>query len=286
MMSASLSSQLAESRQGGAEDRGLSPAGAVRGAFEQVGADLLEGELEQVRPLRFNSFAHVSGLTALPGKEQRKLSVASHLCRPSLVRAIRVSRAGHVTPRSGGYLHPMLRLYRAPFSTNVERVALALAFKGLEAESVVISYEDRSPVEEVSGQGLVPVLVDGDEVVRRFHAGPALSRAEVARPATVPARRPRDAATSASSSTGSNEVWKRGADTIGDAARALEPRPGPRSRPCAELDAATRSTCSKGLLDGRDHLFGDDFSAADCAAFPFLKYGKVCATRPTTSSST
>jgi glutathione S-transferase len=59
----------------------------------------------------------------------------------------------------------MLRLYRAPFSTNVERVALALAFKGLEAESIVISYEDRSPVVEVSGQGLVPVLVDGDEVI-------------------------------------------------------------------------------------------------------------------------
>ena len=29
------------------------------------------------------------------------------------------------------------------------------------------------------------------------------------------------------------------------------------------------------MLDGRDHLFGDDFSAADCAAFPFLKYGKL-----------
>jgi glutathione S-transferase len=29
------------------------------------------------------------------------------------------------------------------------------------------------------------------------------------------------------------------------------------------------------LLDGRDHLFGDDFSAADCTAFPFLKYGKL-----------
>ena len=28
------------------------------------------------------------------------------------------------------------------------------------------------------------------------------------------------------------------------------------------------------LLDGRDHLFGD-FSAADCAAFPFLKFGKL-----------
>jgi glutathione S-transferase len=28
------------------------------------------------------------------------------------------------------------------------------------------------------------------------------------------------------------------------------------------------------MLDGRDHLFGD-FSAADCAAFPFLKYAKL-----------
>jgi glutathione S-transferase len=59
----------------------------------------------------------------------------------------------------------MLRLYRALFSTNVERVALALAYKALEAESVVITYENRSPVIEVSGQGLVPVLVDGEEVI-------------------------------------------------------------------------------------------------------------------------
>ena len=59
----------------------------------------------------------------------------------------------------------MLRLFRAPFSTNVERVALALAHKGLEVESVEISYADRSPVLEVSGQPLVPVLVDGDDVI-------------------------------------------------------------------------------------------------------------------------
>ena len=59
----------------------------------------------------------------------------------------------------------MLRLYRARFSTNVERVALALGYKGLEVESVVITYDDRSPVVKVSGQGLVPVLVDGDEAI-------------------------------------------------------------------------------------------------------------------------
>jgi glutathione S-transferase len=28
----------------------------------------------------------------------------------------------------------------------------------------------------------------------------------------------------------------------------------------------------EGLLAGRDYLFGDDFSAADCAAYPFLRY--------------
>jgi glutathione S-transferase len=52
----------------------------------------------------------------------------------------------------------MIRLYRARFSTNVERVALALAHKRLGAEPVWIEYSDRSLVEQVSGQGLVPVL--------------------------------------------------------------------------------------------------------------------------------
>ena len=59
----------------------------------------------------------------------------------------------------------MLRLYRIPHSTNVERVALALAHKGIEAESVWIDPSDRREVRRVSGQPLVPVLVDGDEVV-------------------------------------------------------------------------------------------------------------------------
>lgn len=59
----------------------------------------------------------------------------------------------------------MIRLYRAPFSTNVERIALALAHKGIEVESVVIDYADRSAVERVSGQRLVPVIEDGGTVV-------------------------------------------------------------------------------------------------------------------------
>src|SRR4029453_6171284 len=56
-------------------------------------------------------------------------------------------------------VRPVLRVYRIPFSTNVERVSLALAPKGLEAEWEDVDAADRSQVERVSGQPLVPVLV-------------------------------------------------------------------------------------------------------------------------------
>ena len=58
-----------------------------------------------------------------------------------------------------------MRVYRIPFSTNVERVALAAGHKGLEIEWVDVDPDDRSPVEAVTGQRLVPVLVTDDEVV-------------------------------------------------------------------------------------------------------------------------
>lgn len=166
----------------------------------------------------------------------------------------------------------MLRLYRAPFSTNVERVALALAFKGLEAESVVISYEDRSPVEEVSGQGLVPVLVDGDEVV----ADSTRILRHLERKWPDPPLFPRDATRRGELGIfldWFNEVWKRAPNAIEDE----QERSNPDQDRIARLAGWMRNSLDlfEDLLDGRDHLFGDDFSAADCAAFPFLKYGKL-----------
>ena len=59
----------------------------------------------------------------------------------------------------------MIELYRLRYSTNVERVTLALAHKGLEFESVWIDPEDRGAVEAVSGQPLVPVLVEDGRVI-------------------------------------------------------------------------------------------------------------------------
>ena len=164
----------------------------------------------------------------------------------------------------------MLRLYRAPFSTNVERVALALAHKGLGVESVVISYEDRSPVVEVSGQGLVPVLVDGDEVIP--DSTRILRYLEQKWP--DPALFPRDDARRAELDVfldWFDEVWKVAPNAMED---ELE-REDPDDDVVRAHRASMRASLDRfeELLDGRDHLFGDGFSAADCAAFPFLKYG-------------
>jgi glutathione S-transferase len=165
----------------------------------------------------------------------------------------------------------MLLLYRARFSTNVERVALALAHKRLEVESVVITYEDRSPVLEVSGQPLVPVLVDGDEVIR--DSVRILRHLEGRHP--DPPLFPRDTARRAELDVfleWFNEVWKLAPNTIED---ELE-REHPDHERMAALGAQMRAWLEvfEELLDGRHHLFGD-FSAADCAAFPFLKYAKL-----------
>ena len=69
-------------------------------------------------------------------------------CRPRR-RARRAAAAGSSKGR-------VIRLYEIPFSTNVERVTLALAHKGIAVEHVAVDPADRSPVRDVSGQDLVP----------------------------------------------------------------------------------------------------------------------------------
>jgi glutathione S-transferase len=163
----------------------------------------------------------------------------------------------------------LLKLYRARFSTNVERVALALAYKGIEAESIWIEYSDRSEVERVSGQGLVPVLVDGGEVVvdsmrivrhlEERHPDPPLYPADRARREEMLVF-----------IDWFNEVWKRWPNAI----EAELGRPSADRRLIDPYSAALAQALDRfeAMLQGRDHLMGDDFSAADCAAFPFLKF--------------
>jgi glutathione S-transferase len=158
----------------------------------------------------------------------------------------------------------LIRCYRIPFSTNVERIALAAGHKGLEIAWIDVDPADRSPIEAVSGQTLVPVLVAGDEVVsdsprildwleKRFPEPPLLPR--------DPARR----AEVQIFADWFNRVWKRFPNSIDDGT-------GDPAEHAAEMRRAVEHF--EALLSRRDYLCGE-FGLADVTAFPFLKYASL-----------
>jgi glutathione S-transferase len=166
----------------------------------------------------------------------------------------------------------VIRLYGIPYSTNVERVSLALAHKALEVDYVEIDPDDRSAVRELSGQDRVPVLVDGGHVVADSTA--ILEYLEATHP--DPPLYPRDEARRAEVHVfvdWFNRVWKRWPNAI---ERELVDRRPPKQERIAELAAELSGSRDvfEALLAGRDYLFGE-FSVADCAAFPFVKYGLI-----------
>jgi glutathione S-transferase len=155
----------------------------------------------------------------------------------------------------------LIRCLRIPFSTNVERVALAAGHKGVPIEWVDVDEDDRSPVEEVSGQPLVPVLIAGDEVVS--DSPRILDWLEERFP--EPALLPNDPARRAEVRVFAdwfNRVWKTFPNGINDGV-------GDAAAHTAEMRRAV--TLFESLLSRRDFFFGE-FGLADVTAFPFLKY--------------
>jgi glutathione S-transferase len=164
----------------------------------------------------------------------------------------------------------LIVLYRAPYSTNVERVALALGYKGLEVESVVIDYSDRSAVERASGQGLVPVIDDDGRVVADSIR--ILSYLEERFP--EPQLCPREPARRAELDVfleWFDAVWKGPPNAI--EAELAAPAPDRARIKALGRRMAGWLDMFERMLDGREYLLGG-FSAADCAAFPFLKYAR------------
>ena len=162
-----------------------------------------------------------------------------------------------------------MRLYSVPISTNVERVALALAHKGLAVEHIEVPYDDRSVIVRVSGQELVPVLDADGEVVADSTV--ILEWLEARFP--EPALYPRDPARRAEAEIfvdWFNRIWKQAPNVAAAELESGAPDRGLVDRCTAELHASL--DVFEALLDGRDHLFGE-FSVADCIAFPFLKFG-------------
>jgi glutathione S-transferase len=123
-------------------------------------------------------------------------------------------------------------------------------------------------LEQVSGQSLVPVLVDGDEVVSDSPVILALLEERHPEPPLYPADEARRAEVELFVDW-FNRLWKRPPNLITDELAGPEPDFARIAGWSAEMAAALDRFES--LLAGRDYLFGE-FGMADCIAFPFLKY--------------
>jgi maleylpyruvate isomerase len=162
-----------------------------------------------------------------------------------------------------------LRVHRIPFSTNVERVALAAGHKGLDVEWVDHPADDRSAVRALSGQDLVPVAeIDGEVVVDSMEI---VDRIEALAP--DPPLYPVDPARRAMMDvfiSWFNGVWKGPPNALADELDGPDPDPAR----IVELGGviAARLQLFEDLLAGGDFLLGEAFTAADLCAFPFLKY--------------
>jgi glutathione S-transferase len=163
----------------------------------------------------------------------------------------------------------VIRLYRAPWSTNCERVLLTLGVKGLAAEPVWIGYDDRSEVERVSGQGLVPVLdYDGEILVESMDIVRELDRRHPDPP--LLAERPSEVLTFIH---WFNRTWKGPPNRIEEELG----KEAPDQALIAELGREMIDHLDRfaDMLAGGDYLLTRRLSAADVCAFPFLKYATL-----------
>ena len=156
-----------------------------------------------------------------------------------------------------------MRLWQIPYSTNVERIALALAHKRLDAEPVVVDPADRAPIRALTGQDHVPVLEHDGQVI--WDSPRILAHLESAFPQAplLPADRARRQEILVFCDW-FNRLWKVAPNQL---EAGFEPA----------LAAELRWSLDRfeDLLDGREYLFGSEMTLADVTAFPFLKYGWV-----------
>ena len=155
----------------------------------------------------------------------------------------------------------MIRLWGFRYSTNADRVTLALALKGVEYETVDVDPDDRGPVRALTGQELVPVLEHEGRVL--FDSPRILDHIDATWP--DPPLYPSDLRARAVVEVfveWFNRVWKVAPNAIADGGPAPEH---------AEALRRHQDRFEALLSDGREHLFGG-FGMADLVAWPFLRY--------------
>ena len=165
-----------------------------------------------------------------------------------------------------------MRVYRIPFSTNVERVALTLAHKGLPVEWEDVDPADRAEVVRVSGQALVPVLEHGERTLVDSPAILEYLEGQFPQPPLLP-NDPALRAEVRIFCDWFNRVWKRPPNLIVAEEAKAEPESGVLAALGEQLAGSLQ--LFEDLLAGREFLF-EELSLADVTAFPFLKYRLLC----------
>ncbi len=163
----------------------------------------------------------------------------------------------------------VLRVHRIPYSTNVERVAIAAGHKGVSVTWVDHDAADRSAVLRLSGQDLVPVAEFDGEVVADSMAIVERLEEVAPEPSLYPSERIARARVDVFV-TWFNEVWKVSPNAIADELDSA----GPDQARIEEHAALLRGRMDvfEHLLADGDFLVGDELTAADVCAFPFLRY--------------
>jgi glutathione S-transferase len=153
-----------------------------------------------------------------------------------------------------------MRVWRIPYSTNCERVAIAAGVGGVPVEWVDVSAYDRTPVKEVSGQGRVPVAeLDGEIVVG------SLAIIERIAPQLWPSES-RSRAQVDVFLDWFERVWMHPLGVL-----FTDEDEDRRVRAGARLERSLDRF--EALLDGSPFLF-NELTVADIAAYPFLKYAR------------
>jgi glutathione S-transferase len=159
-----------------------------------------------------------------------------------------------------------LRVHRIPFSTNVERVALAAGYKGVTIEWVDHSDDDRSRVIELSGQRLVPIAEDGTDVIRGSLRIVERLEALAPEPALIPPSDP-ERAEALIVVDWFDRVWKGPPNALDG--------PDPPDEEALRSRSRLWTRWLVDLLADRPYFGGDDLGIVDVCVFPFLKHAMV-----------
>jgi len=162
----------------------------------------------------------------------------------------------------------VIRVHRIPFSTNVERVALGCALKGVPVEWIDHDPGRRGELLRLSGQELTPVaefgadvLVDSIAILRRLDR-------EYPQPRLFPGD-PTEWAVAELFVEWFNEVWKRPPNALASAS----PPTGAEAEALADGVRAWSRRFER-MLSAREFLLGDRIGIADVCAYPFLRYAR------------